>query len=222
MMFTPREMLLLAAPLLFSITLHEYAHARMALAFGDPTAKLLGRVTLNPIAHLDLFGTIALLYLGFGWAKPVPVNYANLRPRRQGVIAVSLAGVATNLMLAVICGLTLKAIIVYKLWNTWDGIGVLAEVLGATMAVNLVLCVFNLVPLFPLDGHHVLREMISPWKQANYMQWQIKYGRLMLMVLLFGPQFLPIPNLMQYMFSGVIDPAIGWVVTVPPDMPAGG
>src|ERR1035437_8633090 len=104
---------LLTIPLLiFSLVVHECAHARTALAFGDPTAKNMGRITLNPLPHLDFMGTLCLIFSGFiGWAKPVPVNPYNLHPRRLGDIAVSFAGPASNLSLALIFGLILKGMV---------------------------------------------------------------------------------------------------------------
>jgi Zn-dependent protease len=185
------HMILLAPPLLLSLTVHEYAHARVALAFGDPTAKLMGRVTLNPLAHLDLIGTICLLFSQvIGWAKPVPVNPANLHPRRLGDIMVSLAGPFSNLVLAVACGVGLR------IW-WWrggfpenvekDSVSVL--LLTATIA-NLGLCLFNLIPLFPLDGHHVVRELLPASRRGDFMSWQVRYGAGMLMALIFVPRIL--------------------------------
>ena len=90
---------LIAVPVLLSLTLHEFGHARMAMAFGDPTARLMGRVTLNPLAHLDPLGTLCFLFGPFGWARPVPVDHSRLHPYRLGDICVSLAGVGMNLLL---------------------------------------------------------------------------------------------------------------------------
>ncbi len=213
------EKIIVAPPLLLSLVLHEYAHARTALAFGDPTAKMMGRVSLNPLRHLDLIGTIAILTVRFGWAKPVPVNPANLHPRRAGSIAVSLAGPMTNLVLAVICGLIIRADIVWQLGQRWGLLVNMVPVLTYTMAVNLVLCVFNLVPLFPLDGHHILREMLPPPKQLDYMRWQVQYGRLLLMALIFAPMLLRTAGPLDYLFHSVINPAIDWVTIGQPAGP---
>lgn len=204
------EMLILAPPLLFSLTIHEYSHARMALAFGDPTAKLMGRLTLNPLKHLDLIGTIAIFLVHFGWAKPVPVNFANLHPRRLGNIAVSLAGPMSNLLAAILCGLILRAEHVWQLGENWGLLVGAKPILAITMAVNLVLCVFNIMPLFPLDGHHILRELLPSEWQLHYMQWQVKFGRLILMALIFIPMLTGTNGPVYYLFNGAIMPLVRW------------
>ena len=180
--------------LLFSLIIHEFAHARTAWNFGDGTAKAMGRMTLNPLAHIDPIGALALLFVGFGWAKPVPVNPFNLHPRRLGDIAVSLAGPASNLMLAVISLLLLRGWIALddhyhesipdNVFNTVD------KVLFFLAIINIGLFAFNLVPLFPLDGHHILRELLPVNHQQDFMTWQLKYGRIILMALIFGPSLL--------------------------------
>ncbi len=198
-------------PLLLSIVLHEVAHARTALSFGDPTAHRLGRTSLNPLVHLDPIGTLALFFIGFGWAKPVPIDPRNLHPPRLGNIMVSLAGPLSNLGLAVVCGLVLKILYAWPGLHNFAGSDMLINVLFYTFAVNVVLCVFNLVPLFPLDGHHILRELLPYYWQAAFMRWQVRFGMLTLMALLFGPRLLggflkqPVPN----PISLVIGQAIG-------------
>ena len=180
--------LALLPPLLLSLVVHECAHARTALAFGDPTAKQLGRITLNPLAHLDPIGTLCIIFTGFGWAKPVPVNPANLSPPRLGDIAVSAAGPLSNLMLAVVVALLLRV---------WQGLA--AGLDPSTFAlvrwyllyvatVNICLFAFNLIPLFPLDGHHIVREMLPYDSQRSFMDFQRRYGAILLMALLFGPR----------------------------------
>ena len=186
------EILMLLPPLIFSLVIHEHAHARTAWSFGDPTARNMGRMTLNPLAHLDPIGLLALIFVGFGWAKPVPVNPFNLHPRRLGNIAVSLAGPASNLLLAIISLLLLRG---------WDMAYVhglvgnsvydpVAKGLFTLGLINILLCTFNLIPLFPLDGHHILRELLPVDHQQGFMMWQLQYGRILLMALLFGPALL--------------------------------
>ena len=146
--------------LIFSIIIHEIAHGYMAEWFGDPTARLAGRLTLNPVPHIDPLGSIilpALMLFGsagtfaFGWAKPVPYNPHNLRNFKWGTVFVGIAGVAANLILAVIFGLMIR-------FNAELGItdGSFAEILGIIVFLNIVLAVFNMIPFPPLDGAKVL------------------------------------------------------------------
>ena len=184
--------LVLLPPLIFSLVIHEYAHARTAWSFGDPTAKHMGRLTLNPMAHLDPIGTLALIFVGFGWAKPVPVNPFNLHPRRLGDIAVSLAGPMSNLLLAVISFLLFRGwIMLYTREIIGESIyEPVADSLFRLGIINVVLCTFNLIPLFPLDGHHILREILPDRHQEGFMRWQLHFGRVLLMALLFGPRLI--------------------------------
>ncbi len=187
---------LIAVPVLLSLTLHEYGHARVALAFGDDTARRAGRITLNPLAHLDAFGTLCFLFGPFGWAKPVPVTPHNLRPPGKADIAVSLAGVGMNLLLILLAVVAL--IFMSFLGVTVDSdpsspptvIGVVVFMLFFAIQINLCLIVFNLIPLYPLDGHHVLREMLPARMHTNFMEWQRRFGRYLLLGLLVGPWIL--------------------------------
>ena len=197
---------LLIPPFLLSLTLHEFAHARVALMFGDPTALRAGRVTLNPLKHLDPVGSIMILMVGFGWAKPVPVNPFNLRPRKLGDIMVSLAGPLTNLALAIIAGLVLRIFFKFS-GGIAEGIAsLIKDMLLLTLGVNVMLCVLNLIPLYPLDGHHVLRELLPPEKQSSYMFWQRRFGFFVLIALIMGPRLLGRMTKQQ-----VPDP-IGWLL----------
>lgn len=146
--------------LIFSIIIHEVAHGFVAEMFGDPTARLAGRLTLNPIPHIDPLGSIilpALMMLGsggtfaFGWAKPVPYNPYNLRNYKWGTVLVGLAGVLANLLIAIIFGLMIR-------YNVALGIapGPFAQMLGTIVFLNIVLAVFNMIPFPPLDGAKVL------------------------------------------------------------------
>ncbi|MHC4294724.1 MAG: site-2 protease family protein [Planctomycetota bacterium] len=199
------EKIPLIPPLLFSLALHELAHARTALAFGDPTAKRMGRCTLNPLVHLDPVGTLALIFCGFGWAKPVPVNPHNLHPPRWGSIAVSIAGPLSNLMLALLIALSLRAIISLGVRFETPLGEMLWFIMIYTMAVNICLCIFNLLPLFPLDGHHILREQLSPARQVGFMEWQMRYGRFVLMAIILGPYVVSVLGI------EVFDP-LRWVI----------
>lgn len=136
--------------ILFAITIHEYAHALAAYKLGDPTAKFSGRLSLNPVAHLDLWGTIMLLLVGFGWGKPVPVNHNNLSGKWDEV-KISLAGPATNLLAAIILGLIARFLPSYNF---------LFDFLIITMQINIVLMAFNLLPIPPLDGASLLKAIL--------------------------------------------------------------
>lgn len=199
--------LLTALPILLSLSVHEFAHARTALAFGDPTAKMMGRCTINPLVHLHPIGTLGLIFGGFGWAKPVPVNPNNLHPRRLGNISVSLAGPLSNVGIAILCVIALR-VMVYEgvhvnLQAGFTPTDLAAFLLIYTVIINLNLCIFNLIPLFPLDGHHIGREMLSPGKQQGYMQWQVKFGMALLLAMVFLPRLLQGTNLAW------VDP-LGW------------
>ena len=190
------RLILILPGLLLSLTIHEFAHARTALAFGDPTAKYMGRVSMNPLRHLDPIGTIMIIItcmkgIGFGWAKPVPVNPYNLHPRRFGDAMVSLAGPASNIFLAVVIGLLLKLcmmigpdVLGQKLFMS------AGKMLLIVMQVNVALCVFNLVPLFPLDGHHIVREMLPDRMRESFMRWQVRFGFVVLIAIVFAPRLL--------------------------------
>lgn len=187
------ELILYLPVLLFSVVLHEYAHGWQALREGDDTAYMLGRLTLNPVPHIDPFGSIllplmlALLNSPFliGWAKPVPVNPRNYRNYRKGDIRVSLAGIVVNLALAVIA--TLLLIIVIRLSDMAPAMSPSLEILARMMQygiyVNLILAFFNLIPIPPLDGSHVMYHLLPPKLGMQYRQLQ-RYGMLLLIMLL--------------------------------------
>lgn len=183
--------------LLFSLVAHEYAHARTALWQGDDTAYTLGRVTLNPLPHIDPLMTVllpALLWITssrfgmpftFGAAKPVPVVPRKYRKYVQGDLIVSSAGVITNLLLAVLCAVLFVALalVAAVLPDLSSGLGILQRMMVWGMWLNLVLCFFNLIPLPPLDGSHLLYHLLPPAWGARYRQLG-QFGYLPLMVLL--------------------------------------
>ncbi len=150
----PTAFVLLAIPLLYSIIIHEVAHGWVASRMGDPTAKWLGRLTLDPRKHLDPVGTIMLFIFGFGWAKPVPVNFNNLRDPRKGLIFVSAAGIAANILLAFLSLLTLQL-------TQPAPFGTLDTMLKELAHINIILAAFNLIPIPPLDGSKILMGFAS-------------------------------------------------------------
>jgi Zn-dependent protease len=198
---TLQNILFVAPVLLFSVIAHEYAHGYAALKQGDPTAQQLGRLTWNPIKHIDPFLTILMpLMMGLasnwqvmlGGAKPVPVDPRNYRELRKGDIIVSLAGVATNLILAVLFTLViaLAGLLGRVVPATGTTVGILQIMLIYGVAINLMLIVFNLMPIPPLDGSHVVKYMLPPRLSLKYQELG-RYGFLILIALLwFGEGFL--------------------------------
>ncbi len=187
------SMLFLIIALVFSVVVHEVAHGSAALAQGDPTAKFAGRLTLNPLKHLDWVGSVlvpAFLVIAnspflFGWAKPVPVNPMNFRDKRWGDAKVAAAGAAANLALALIFGMILR------FWPDVSGMAAMNfyALAQSVVIINLVLAVFNMIPIPPLDGSHVLFAFLPP-SQNDFKIFLQKYGFVLLLILIFF--FLPI------------------------------
>lgn len=198
------DVILYLPVLLFSVVLHEYAHGWQALREGDDTAYMLGRLTLNPVPHIDPFGSLilplmlALVQSPFmiGWAKPVPVNPRNYRNYRAGDIRVSLAGIVVNLALALIA--TFLLIVFIRLADFIPAFAPTLEVLARMMQImvliNLVLAFFNLIPIPPLDGSHVLYHLLPPQLGMRYRELN-RYGMMILFVLLMVGR--PIFNLLM-------------------------
>jgi Zn-dependent protease len=164
-----QKIVIWALPVILAITLHEVAHGWVASLFGDQTARLSGRLTLNPLKHMDPFGTVVLPLLMlmvsnfiFGWAKPVPVDARNLRHPRRDMAFVALAGPASNIVMALMWGLLAKlGIIATMAGNGWAGIP-LTYMGDAGIMINAVLAVLNLIPLPPLDGSKILMSVLPP------------------------------------------------------------
>jgi Zn-dependent protease len=157
-----------AIPILFAITVHEVAHGWVASKFGDKTALMMGRLTLNPLKHIDLVGTIIvpaiLLFLGgfiFGWAKPVPVNWQNLRNPRRDMAIVAMAGPAANLLMALLWAMLAKLGLIWGVHPSPIALGLV--LMGqAGIMINLVLMVLNAIPIPPLDGSRVISSLLPP------------------------------------------------------------
>ena len=184
---------------LVAIDVHEFSHAFVANAEGDVTAKQLGRLSLNPIRHLDPMGTILLLIMivsgfGIGWGKPVPVNPVNLRNGRLSMALVSVAGVAANLVTAVLCGFIIRGHLVAGLvaqGHLSAGVGNMAGAfVQALLAISIGLAVFNLLPVFPLDGFNVVVNLV-PRRLGAVLAKYAHWGPGILMLLIFLPQFIP-------------------------------
>lgn len=173
------DMIFRIPALLIALTVHEYAHARAAVWLGDYTPRYAGRLTLNPVAHLDPLGLIMLWLFKFGWAKPVPINPNNFRDIRQGTFLVSLAGPGSNVLMALITKIII--VLFYKLHLLTDG---WAMVLGLTYEYNIILAIFNLIPLPPLDGSKVLMSLL-PGRQSYWFASIEPYGPFILMALVY-------------------------------------
>ncbi len=177
-------------PALMAVTFHELAHGFIADRCGDPTARLLGRLTINPLRHLDLIGTLAVLVFGFGWARAVPVNPENLRRVRRDMVWVALAGPGANLMLAIFCGLVLRwaGPLLQQGTNTggamalWEPVSLMA---AFGLYINVILALFNLLPIPPLDGGRVVVSLL-PEKLATMVRRIEPFGLLLIIFLIFG------------------------------------
>ncbi len=146
--------------LLFAITIHEYAHGWVAYRLGDPTAKQMGRLSFNPITHIDPLGAICLFLLNFGWAKPVPIDMRYFKNLRRDTILVSLAGPAANFIVAVIAGMLIR--------NIYFPSQLYQMTLVYLLIMNLGLGLFNLIPIPPLDGSHILENLLPPAAAMKY------------------------------------------------------
>jgi Zn-dependent protease len=193
----PFTFLLITIPLLYSIILHELAHGWVAYRMGDPTAKLMGRLSLNPLKHLDPIGTLLLFLFGFGWAKPVPVNFSQLRNRTMGMVWVSAAGIITNIGLA-FCALLLTRLL------TFSPASVPAQVLGIVAYINIILAAFNLIPLPPLDGSKILLAFAAP-NLRNFLFRIEPFGFLIIIGLLYFGVLNPVIDFFQWIILSVIN-----------------
>src|SRR4030067_492852 len=192
----PAAFILLIIPLLYSIIIHELAHGWVADKMGDSTARWLGRLSLDPRKHLDPIGTLMLFIFGFGWAKPVPVNFNNLYNQRKGMILVSAAGILANTNLAFI------ALLLLRLLNPAP-FGAVATFLIYMAQINIMLAAFNLIPIPPLDGSQILMGFSSP--QIQYSLARIEpYGFFIIIGLLYLGILNPLISLFEWIITGII------------------
>jgi Zn-dependent protease len=192
----PLAFALAAIPLLFSIIIHEVAHGWVAYRMGDPTAKWAGRLTLNPLKHLDPIGTLMLFLAGFGWARPVPVNFNNISDRRKGLIFVSSAGIIANILFAFL------AFLFIRLFSTsFSGMTLILiyKVCQSVALINITLAALNLIPIPPLDGSKILMGIV--WERTPYFLTRLEpYGFFIII---------------GFLYLGILDPLIrlfGWVI----------
>ena len=188
----PLTFVLVAVPLLYSVILHELAHGWVAWRMGDPTAKMMGRLSFNPLRHLDPVGTLMLFFVGFGWARPVPVNFENLRGTRRELILVSSAGIIVNTILAFLSILLLRLLAPAEQSMFGTALFFMAQ-------INIILVAFNLIPIPPLDGSKILMGFLPDRLQYPLARLE-PYGFLIIIGLL---------------FFGILDPLIDffrWVI----------
>jgi len=183
----PVGLILLLPPLLFALTFHEAAHGWMALRLGDPTAKLLGRLTLNPLAHLDPLGTlIFIIPPHIGWAKPVPVDVRYLKHPRRDMMWIALAGPVSNVILAFLFGMLLRGMNAVGHDFASPAERALVNMVAWSVVLNLSLAAFNLIPIFPLDGSKVLTGLLSPTAAARFQQLEPIGPMLLLGIIVIG------------------------------------
>ncbi len=201
-----------AIPVLFAITVHETAHGWMALRLGDPTAKMLGRLSLNPIRHIDPVGTVLvpglLLMLGgvlFGWAKPVPITWQNLRQPRRDTALVAVAGPLSNLLMALFWAMVIR--IGLMIGNGSEGVALFMLYSGmAGIFINSVLCLLNLLPLLPLDGGRLVEALLPgplAWKFSRLEPYGLPIMVLLLVTGLLGKILWPLVILLLALMGGI-------------------
>jgi Zn-dependent protease len=192
----PLAFVLVAIPLLFSVIVHEVAHGWVAYRMGDPTAKWLGRLSLNPLKHLDPIGTLMLFLVGFGWARPVPVNFNNLSDKRRGLIFVSSAGIAANILFAFI------ALLLMRLFSISSS-GIAAILVYYVVQINVTLAALNLIPIPPLDGSKILMGMVS--ERTQYLLARLEpYGFFIIIGFLYLGILSPLIGLFRWLIGTLI------------------
>jgi Zn-dependent protease len=195
---------IMLVPGLLAITCHEVSHGYIAWRYGDPTARMLGRLTLNPLKHIDIIGTLMIVFVGIGWAKPVPVVYENLRNPKRDMIWVAMAGPITNLLLAFVSAMLLRGLVAIANPAAAAGSQVsmiiepLVLMLAFSVYINLLLAIFNMIPLPPLDGGRVLTGLL-PYRQASVLARIEPYGMLIIIVLVF------FTNIFSYVISPLLN-----------------
>lgn len=189
--------------IIIAMVIHEWAHARVAYALGDYTPKLDGRLTLNPAAHVDIFGLLMLFIVHFGWAKPVRINPGNFSNPRRDDILVSLAGPMSNLITAFI---TLVVWVILLRFGVQMSEGA-ASVLQLIMIININFAIFNMLPIPPLDGSQILRNLL-PYEMARYFVYIERYSFFILIIFLMTPilgyVFVPLQRLIYGIFQAII------------------
>lgn len=183
-----QTLLLIAPPILLALTFHEYAHAYMAYRYGDDTARQSGRLTLNPLRHLDPLGTIMIFIVHFGWAKPVPVNPNRLRNPKKDMLWISAAGPLANMVLALASGLLIRVLLTIGVTpDRHTAIGLLFFMVIMSLQINLALAIFNILPIAPLDGSKILFALL-PVRYEKLIYFLERYGPFILIGLIIFSQ----------------------------------
>ena len=208
----PIEFVIVALLLIATLSIHEFAHAFVADHLGDPTPRLAGRLTLNPLAHLDIVGTLLLLFAGFGWGKPVPIDPFKLRDTKKDSALISFAGPGSNLLMAIIASLLLRLSLFVPSLSLnlfiWD-------IISYFIFWNIILAVFNLIPIHPLDGFTVVGGLLP---HKYYQEWLelSRYG-IIFLVLLIMPFFGTSPistllSIVNFFMSILIPGKLGGII----------
>ena len=177
------EFVVLAPPFLFALTVHELAHGYVALKLGDPTASRAGRLTWNPLNHLDPMGVLCFFLLKIGWAKPVPVNASYFKNPRQDMLVVSLAGPGANVLLGVASAIIVRIVLLLD-WLPVFFLQPLMQMLAASIWINIMLAVFNFLPIPPLDGSKILMGLLPARLAASFARLE-NFGFIILLVLFY-------------------------------------
>ena len=199
-----QQLVILAPPFLFALTFHELAHGYVAWSLGDPTAKDAGRLTMNPLKHLDPLGVIAFIIMKIGWAKPVPVNPRYFKDPQKGMLLVALAGPAANVVTAIASAILVKLLIMLPFIPMYL-LKPMVGMLVASVWINIMLAVFNCLPIPPLDGSRVLMGLLPPDAARSYAKLE-PYGFILLLILfyagLIGKVIMPIINFANTLLLG--------------------
>ena len=199
-----QQLVILAPPFLFALTFHELAHGYVAWNLGDPTAKNAGRLTMNPLKHLDPLGVIAFIIMKIGWAKPVPVDPRYFKDPQKGMLLVALAGPAANVLTAVASAVLVKVLIMVPVIPMFI-LKPMVGMLVASVWINIMLAVFNCLPIPPLDGSRVLMGILPPAAARSYAKLE-PFGFILLLVLFYagiiGKVIMPIINYANTLLLG--------------------
>ena len=197
----------------FSLSIHEYAHAKVAFNNGDDTAKLMGRLSINPLRHFDMLGGICLLLFGFGWAKPVPVNPIKFKEYRKGIFLVSIAGVLTNFIISFFsvgfCCLFYYFISICEIEFLYYICFFLYFLFSFLATINLSLCLFNLLPIYPLDGFNIINSFSKGGNK--FIDFMLKYGNIILIALFLTTL---LGRIIGFAVNGILTPVYSFWQTI--------